>query len=294
MFDIKNLPTDPGCYLFKDKSGRIIYVGKAKNLRKRVKSYVQKNDLDAKTQSLIKHVESVEYIATDNEVEAFVLENTLVKKYQPKYNIDLKDAKSYAFIQLTDEEFPRVLLARKKTGKGKFYGPFVSAQERDYILHFLRKTFALKTCKKLPKKPCLRHHINLCDAPCAGLINKEDYNKKIAKVKLVLSGNAKKLLKQMQKEMKNHSEESQFEWALKIRDEIAAIGKAPNVTVGSTYYSQLAEQGNSELMKRLNTELISNLEISSKRQRELTWAIVIIGGANLVLAILKLSNIIKV
>jgi len=134
MFDIKNLPTDPGCYLFKDKSGRIIYGGKAKNLRKRVKSYVQKNDLDAKTQSLIKHAESVEYIATDNEVEAFILENTLVKKYQPKYNIDLKDAKSYAFIQLTDEEFPRVLLARKKTGKGKFYGPFVSAQERNYIL----------------------------------------------------------------------------------------------------------------------------------------------------------------
>jgi excinuclease ABC subunit C len=167
-----NLPTDPGCYLFKDKNSKIIYVGKAKNLRKRVKSYVQKNDLDAKTQSLIKHVESVDYIATDNEVEAFILENTLVKKYQPKYNIDLKDAKSYAFIQLTDEEFPRVLLARKKTGKGKFYGPFVSAQERDYILHFLRKTFALKTCKKLPKKPCLRHHINLCDAPCAGLINK--------------------------------------------------------------------------------------------------------------------------
>ena len=244
MFDIKNLPTDPGCYLFKDKNSKIIYVGKAKNLRKRVKSYVQKNDLDAKTQSLIKHVESVEYIATDNEVEAFILENTLVKKYQPKYNIDLKDAKSYAFIQLTDEDFPRVLLARKKTGKGKFYGPFVSAQERDYILHFLRKTFALKTCKKLPKKPCLRHHINLCDAPCAGLINKEDYNKKIGKVKLVLSGNAKKLLKQMQKEMKNHSEESQFEWALKIRDEIAAI-------------ERLSEHQNMQRQKQYNEDIIN-------------------------------------
>ena len=239
-----NLPTDPGCYLFKDKNSKIIYVGKAKNLRKRVKSYVQKNDLDAKTQSLIKRVESVEYIATDNEVEAFILENTLVKKYQPKYNIDLKDAKSYAFIQLTDEEFPRVLLARKKTGKGKFYGPFVSAQERDYILHFLRKTFALKTCKKLPKKPCLRHHINLCDAPCADLINKEDYNKKIAKVKLVLSGNAKKLLKQMQKEMKNHSEESQFEQALNIRDEITAIEK-------------LSEHQNMQRQKQYNEDIIN-------------------------------------
>jgi excinuclease ABC subunit C len=244
MFDIMNLPTDPGCYLFKDKNSKIIYVGKAKNLRKRVKSYVQKNDLDAKTQSLIKHVESVDYIATDNEVEAFILENTLVKKYQPKYNIDLKDAKSYAFIQLTDEEFPRVLLARKKTGKGKFYGPFVSAQERDYILHFLRKTFALKTCKKLPKKPCLRHHINLCDAPCADLINKEDYNKKIARVKLVLSGNTKKLLKQMQKEMKNHSEKSQFEQALNIRDEITAI-------------ERLSEHQNMQRQKQYNEDIIN-------------------------------------
>ncbi|MCD4815239.1 MAG: GIY-YIG nuclease family protein, partial [Methanosarcinales archaeon] len=107
MFDVKSLPTEPGCYLFKDKNDKIIYVGKAKNLKKRVKSYVQKNDLDAKTQCLIERVESLEYIATDNEVEAFILENILVKEHQPKYNIDLKDAKSYAFIQLTDEEFPR-------------------------------------------------------------------------------------------------------------------------------------------------------------------------------------------
>ena len=244
MFDMKNLPTDPGCYLFKDKNDKIIYVGKAKNLRKRVKSYVQKNDLNDKTQSLIKHVEVVEYIATDNEIEAFILENTLVKKYQPKYNIDLKDAKSYAYIKLTDEDFPRILLARKKTGKGKYYGPFISAQERDYILHFLRKTFALKTCKKLPKRPCLRYHINLCDAPCAGLINKEDYEKKISKVKLVLSGNAKKLLKQMQREMKNHSEASQFEQALKLRNEIAAI-------------ERLSEHQNMQRQKQYNEDIIN-------------------------------------
>ena len=244
MFDVKNLPTEPGCYLFKDKNDEIIYVGKAKNLKKRVKSYVQKNDLDAKTQCLIERVESLEYIATDNEVEAFILENILVKEHQPKYNIDLKDAKSYAFIQLTNEEFPRVLLARNKTGKGKFYGPFVSAQERDYILHFLRKTFALRTCKKMLKKPCLRHHIDLCDAPCIGLINKEDYNKKIEKVKLVLSGNANELTKQMQKEMKTHSGKSQFEQALKIRDEIAAIEK-------------LSEHQNMQRQKQYDEDIIN-------------------------------------
>jgi len=244
MFDIKNLPTDPGCYLFKDKNSKIIYVGKAKNLRKRIKNYVQKNDLDSKTQSLIRHVESVECIATDNEVEAFILENTLVKKYQPKYNIDLKDAKSYAFIHLTDEEFPRVLLARGKTGKGKFYGPVVSAQELNYILHFLKKTFALRTCKKLPKKPCLRYHINLCDAPCAGFINHEDYNRKIDKVKLVLSGNEKKLKKQSQKEMKNHSKKSHFEKALKIRDEIIAI-------------ERLNKRQNMQRQKKYNEDIIN-------------------------------------
>jgi len=200
--------------------------------------------MDSKTQSLIRHVESVEYIATDNEVEAFILENTLVKKYQPKYNIDLKDAKSYAFIHLTDEEFPRVLLARGKTGKGKFYGPFVSAQELNYILHFLKKTFALRTCKKLPKKPCLRYHINLCDAPCAGFINHEDYNRKIDKVKLVLSGNEKKLKKQSQKEMKNHSKKSHFEKALKIRDEIIAI-------------ERLNERQNMQRQKKYNEDIIN-------------------------------------
>ncbi len=244
MFDVKTLPSEPGCYIFKDKNSEIIYIGKAKNLKKRVKSYIQKNDLDAKTQCLVKSVESVEYIATDNEVEALILENTLVKEYQPKYNIDLKDAKSYAFIQLTDEEYPRVLLARNKTRKGKFYGPFVSAQERDYILHFLRKTFALRTCKKMPKKPCLRYQIDLCDAPCIGLINKEDYNKKIEKTKLVLSGNTNKLIKQMQKEMKTHSGKSQFEQALKIRDEIAAIEK-------------LGEHQNMQRQKKYDEDIIN-------------------------------------
>jgi excinuclease ABC subunit C len=144
MFDVTNLPKNPGCYLFKNKNDKIIYVGKAKNIGKRVRSYVQKKDLDAKTQSLVKRVNFVDYIITDNEVEAFILENTLIKKYQPKYNIDLKDAKSYAYIRLTDENFPRILIARRKEGNGTFYGPFVSAKERDYVLRFLRKTFMLR------------------------------------------------------------------------------------------------------------------------------------------------------
>ncbi len=223
MHNIKNTTDNPGCYLFKDKNNKIIYIGKAKNLKKRVKSYFQKDDLDPKTKSMLGHVESLDFVATDNEMEALVLENTLIKKHQPKYNIRLKDAKNHTYILLTTEEFPRVLISRDKIGKGRFYGPFISAHERDYILQFLKKTFTLRTCKKLPKKACLRYHINLCDAPCIGLISKSDYNEKIADVKLVLTGHTDKLIEKLKVEMKDFSKKNKFENALKIRNQILAI-----------------------------------------------------------------------
>ena len=223
MIELKNIPNNPGCYLFKNEKDNIIYIGKAKDLKKRVKSYFQKKDFDVKTQSMISHVVSVDFLVTSNEVEAFILENNLIKKHQPHYNISLKDDKSHSYILLTNEEYPRVVLDRRKRGKGKFYGPFVSAQERDYILHFLRKTFMLKTCKKMPKKPCLRYHINLCNAPCISNISKSEYDKKIKKVKMVLTGKNKQLIDQMEKEMKVFSDKKKYESAIQIRNEIAAI-----------------------------------------------------------------------
>ena len=173
MFSITHLPKKPGCYVFHNKQDRILYVGKAKNLQKRVKSYQKPSRLDIKTKQLVKQIHSVDFIVTDNEVEAFLLENTLIKKHQPKYNINLKDSKSYSYIRITDEPFPRAVIARRKTGKGTYYGPFISAANRDYILQFLKKTFHLRTCRKMPKKPCLRYHIHLCDAPCIGEISAE-------------------------------------------------------------------------------------------------------------------------
>lgn len=223
MIDVETLPNNPGCYLFKDDEDKILYIGKAKNIKKRVKSYFQKDILDPKTKNLVKNIDSVDIIVTDNEFEALILENNLVKKHQPKFNIDLKDAKSFAYIQLTKEDFPRVLLSRRKIGYGKFYGPFVSAQERDYILRFLRKTFTLRTCKKMPKKPCLRYHIKLCNAPCIGLISKEEYSRKIENIKLILSGKTNKLLKKLDKEMNSASEMLDFEKAIMIRNQITAI-----------------------------------------------------------------------
>ena len=134
-----NLPNNPGCYLFKNSKDNIVYIGKAKNLKKRVKNYFQKIDLDPKTQAMSRYAESLDFVVTDSEEEAIILENTLIKKYQPKYNIRLKDAKSHSYLLLTNEEYPRLIIDRQKIGKGVFFGPFISAQERDYILYFLRK-----------------------------------------------------------------------------------------------------------------------------------------------------------
>lgn len=223
MKEPENLPNNPGCYLFKNSKNNVIYVGKAKNLKKRIKNYFQKNELDLKTQCMLKYAKDLDFFITDSEDEALILENTLIKKYQPKYNITLKDAKSHSFLLLTKEDYPRVIIDRQKKGKGIFYGPFVNARERDYVLHFLRRTFLLRTCKKMPKKPCLRHHINLCDAPCIKRISKEEYELKIAKIKMILNGKIKQLVSKLEQEMKRCSEMQNFEKAMKLRNEILSI-----------------------------------------------------------------------
>ena len=225
MFNIDRIPNNSGCYLFKDKNDKVIYVGKAKNLKKRVRNYNRKNDLDIKTKSLVDNTVNVDYILTDNEIEALILENNLIKKYQPKYNIDLKDAKNYAYIKLTDEKYPRLLIARNKKGKGKFFGPFISAKERDYILYFLRRTFKIRTCKRIPKKVCLRYHINLCNAPCINKISVDEYDESIKKIKMVLSGKSKDLIKQLNEKLQTNVKNLKYEQALKIRNEINALEK---------------------------------------------------------------------
>ena len=150
MFELSAIPREPGCYLFKDKIGKIIYVGKAKILRNRVKSYFQKGERDPKTEALVERIKDLDFIVTKNEVEALILEHTLIKKHTPKYNIDWKDAKRYAYIRETADDFPKFEVARRKTGGGKFFGPFVSAASRDYVLELIQRTFQIRTCKKLP------------------------------------------------------------------------------------------------------------------------------------------------
>jgi excinuclease ABC subunit C len=225
MINVTGVPGDPGCYLFSDGSAQIIYIGKARDLKKRVRSYFQKKGLDPKTAKMVSEVRAVDFIVTDNEVEALVLENTLIKKHHPKYNIDLKDAKSYAFVRITAESFPRLVIARLRDMnlKGEFFGPFVSAAARDHVMAVLNKTFQLRTCKRFPKKPCLRFHINLCPAPCAGKIDEEEYGEKIKRARLVLKGKAQELIKRMTAEMEKASGELNFERARDLRDQVAAV-----------------------------------------------------------------------
>jgi len=244
MIDIQTLPKSPGCYLFKSSSEAIIYIGKAKDIRKRVKSYFQERDWDPKTEALLKSISDVDFIATDNEVEALILENTLIKLHQPKYNIDLKDSKRYALIEITDEAFPRLLIARKPRGKGKYFGPFVSGQERDYILTALVRSFRLRTCKKLPKRACLRYHIGICAAPCIGKIDEDAYSENVKRVSLILKGKIEGLLGKLEGEMEEHSKKLRYEQALNVRDQIIAI-------------QTLKERQNMERRRKYNEDVLN-------------------------------------
>jgi len=222
--DLSKIPNNPGCYLYFDKRKKIIYVGKAKNLKKRVASYFNRELDDEKTRQLVKNIDDVDFIITNNEVEALILENNLIKKNKPKYNIDLKDSKRYAYIRLTKEEWPRLVIFRDKKEKGKYFGPFVSAKERDYILKLLVKTFKIRTCKRLPKKKCLRYDLELCDGPCIKGISKKDYMRNINNAVLVLKGKTSELVKSLKKRMNEESKKENFEFALELRNRINAVG----------------------------------------------------------------------
>lgn len=223
LSNLPNIPHEPGCYLYKDNKGTVIYVGKAKDLNKRVKSYFQKEHEDEKTRQLVLNIDSMDFIVTRSEVEALILENNLIKKHNPKYNISLKDSKRYAYIEITDEEFPRLLIARKRENLERCYGPFVSGEKRDYVMKTLIRGFKIRTCKKLPKKACLRYHIGLCDAPCISNISREEYVSRIKIVESILKGNIEDIKKSLEDEMKTESMKLNYEKALELRNQVEAI-----------------------------------------------------------------------
>ena len=227
---IRLVPDQPGCYIYYDKDGEIIYVGKAKNLKRRVYSYFHKQHDSVKTNVLVSQIEKLEYIITDSEVEALILESHLIKKHKPRYNILLKDDKKYPYFLITDEDFPRIQVVRKKNlnpDKGRFYGPYTDVGAMYATLEFLKKLFPLKQCKtpKFSNRPCLYYHIGKCLAPCQGKVTPEEYQKLIHQVELFLSGKQTELLKQIQLQMQKYAESEQFEKAAKMRDSYLDLQK---------------------------------------------------------------------
>lgn len=222
----KALPDSSGVYLMFNSKKKVIYVGKAKNLKRRVISYFRPNR-DPKTTALVKKIVRIEHIITGNEYEALVLENNLIKKYNPHYNIDLKDGKSYPVIRITKGDFPKVFKTRRIINDGStYFGPFPVAGQLDTYLELVDKMYKVIKCSYPMKKrrnPCLYYHIGKCDAPCCGKVSKEEYGKSISEIKKLLSGDNEKLIKQTEKEMIVASKALDFEMAAKKRDLLRSL-----------------------------------------------------------------------
>lgn len=243
---IQSLPLASGVYLMKDKGGSIIYVGKAISIRKRVQSYFRKDTGSYKTDLLVSAVDSIDTIDTASEAEALILEASLIKEHQPKYNIELKDSKMYPHIRVTKEKFPLISVVRlnsekEKKVKAEYYGPYTSPALIREALIIIRKIFHSRSCDPMPNKSCLDYHIGLCDAPCINNISAEDYKRNIRNVCLILEGKKNELLKSLHADMDRFAQDKNFEQAAKVRDQIRAIGALYSSSPDVNYFKE-AEQ----------------------------------------------------
>ncbi|MBQ2832269.1 excinuclease ABC subunit UvrC [Methanobrevibacter sp.] len=217
-----NLPNKPGVYIMRDKEDTIIYIGKAKNLIKRVKSYFREKLDRPKTQILMSHFHSLEYIVTNSEKEALILEANLIKKHRPRYNVQLKDDKRYPYVKITDEKFPRLLITRNITKNGIYYGPFTDVGSVKQTVKFLKSLFKIRTCRNMDG-PCLNSQIDLCYAPCDGNISQEEYSEIINKIDLFFQGKYSAIVRNLKSEMMAAADNEEFEKAAVLRDQIASI-----------------------------------------------------------------------
>ena len=224
---VQNLPEKPGCYQYLDEQGTVIYVGKAKNLKRRVSSYFIKENQTDKTRMLVSRISDLKYIVVETEWDAFLLENNLIKRYKPRYNILLKDDKTYPSICITREDFPRVFKTRKIIRNGnEYYGPFSHTGTLNGLLQIIAQAYKVRTCR-LPLteeaisagkyKECLEYHIKNCPAPCIGHVSRADYNAQIAEIREILKGRSQDLAKSMMQEMKKLSSEMRFEEAQEVK-----------------------------------------------------------------------------
>lgn len=221
---LKTLPENSGVYLMKDSDGKIIYVGKAKILKNRVRQYFQNKNHSPKVLAMIKKISDFETIITENEIEALILECNLIKKFRPKYNICLKDDKNYPYLKITNEKFPRILITRKRIADGgKYFGPFTNSAAVKETLNLLRKIFPLRSCKNFQKRPCLEFHIKRCFAPCTDKISQENYLLIVKSAEKFLSGKTAEIEKNLLHEMNLAAENLNFESAAKLRDVLLAV-----------------------------------------------------------------------
>jgi len=221
--DPKNLPNKPGVYIMRNIEDVVLYVGKAKSLIKRVKSYFSKSEQPLKTKLLMSHFHSLEYIITDTEKEALILESNLIKKYKPKYNIRLKDDKRYPYIKITNEDYPRVLITRNVRDDGAYYyGPFTDTGSVRGIVKSLKALFKIRTCRKMDG-PCLNYQIHLCSAPCSGKITKKSYDEIVEKINLFFEGKYNQIIEMLNEMMIEAAENHEFEKAAVLRDQIQSV-----------------------------------------------------------------------
>lgn len=230
---IKKFPEKPGVYLMRDSRRRILYIGKASSLKHRVLSYFQRPQ-EARIEKMLSQIFTIETRQTDSVIEALLLENDLIKKYQPKYNVRLKDDKTFLGILITKEDWPRVMPARltEKLPVGEFYGPFPNASDVKESLQIIRKIFPFRySCEPLSGKACFEYHMGLCPGVCVGKVEKEEYQKVIKKIRLFMRGKKKTVISDLEKEMRVLAKNLQFEKAAKMRDQIFALKHIQDVAL---------------------------------------------------------------
>lgn len=264
--NFNDIPNAPGIYKFLGSDGKIIYIGKAKSLRKRLKQYFQtRSEIYFKTEFLLKEADNIDFITTKSEYEALLLENQLIKKYKPKFNVRLRDDKTYPYLKITKDEFPSVFITRKlKDDGGIYFGPYTSVKSLKKTLKTIRSIFPVRSCnKKLAKikKPCLDWEIKICSAPCSGEITKDKYKKLIKGVISFLEGRYKKIINELKKEMMTASKLLEFEKAKVIRDKIFAIEKIQDAE--RVYFERRLKREESDFLykKKINIEnILHNLK----------------------------------
>ena len=270
---IAELPQTPGVYLFKDPEGKVIYVGKAKSLKKRVQSYFGR-DLASRTLAMVSQIADIEYRQAPTEAMALLLEAGLVHQYLPRYNVMLRDDKSFPLVKITNDDFPRICIVRKREDDGgRYLGRYTSANLLREVLKVVRRYFPYRSCKELPKKPCIYYRLGLSPAPCIGKISKQDYAKTIDNIALILEGKTETLIKRLTQQMELKSKAKEFEKAAEIRDQITAISLIGSKRAGVSPKDELEDLKNLLNLDKLPLR-IEAFDISNVYGKEATGSMV--------------------